>query len=137
MLDLALQSGDGPILIKDISDRQGISCLYLEQLFTRLKAAGLVRSIRGPNGGFKLTRPPGEIRCSDIMHAMEGSTALVDCVDNEMLCPRADSCVTRRVWVEIKRAIDGVLSNTTLEDLIEQNNWSSIRSRVESIEEKV
>ena len=138
MLDLALQPGDGPILIKDISERQGISCLYLEQLFTRLKAAGLVRSIRGPNGGSKLTRSPSEITCSDIPQAMEGSTALVDCVDNAMLCDRSESCVTRKMWIKVKKAMDEVLTSTTLEDLVEQHYWDSIRSnRVEIVEEKV
>ena len=117
MLDLALQSGDGPTLIKDISERQQISCLYLEQLFTRLKAAGLVRSVRGPRGGFMLTKPPREIRFSDIVQAMEGSTAPVECVDNARLCSRADFCVTRPVWSEVKEAMDRVLTATTLEDL--------------------
>ena len=120
MLDLALQSGDGPTMIKDISKRQQISCMYLEQLFTRLKVAGLVRSVRGPRGGFTLTRPPREIRLSDIVQAMEGSMAPVECGDDAMLCSRADSCVTRRVWAEVKEATDRVLTATTLEDLVEQ-----------------
>ena len=120
MLDLALQSGDSPTLVKDISERQQISRLYLEQLFTRLKAAGLVRSVRGPRGGFMLTRPPREIRLADIVQAMEGSMAPVECVDTTMLCSRADSCVTRRVWAEVKEATDRVLTATTLEDLVEQ-----------------
>ncbi|MDD4986750.1 MAG: Rrf2 family transcriptional regulator [Dehalococcoidales bacterium] len=120
MLDLAAQSGDGPTLIKDISARQQISCLYLEQLFTRLKTAGLVRSVRGPRGGFVLARPPREIRFIDIVRVMEGSMAPVECVDNAMLCSRADYCVTRRVWAEVKKAVDGVLSGITLEDLVER-----------------
>ena len=120
MLDLAVQSGDSPTLIKDISARQQISCLYLEQLFTRLKTAGLVRSVRGPRGGFMLARPPREIRFIDIVQVMEGSMAPVECVDNAMLCSRAGSCVTRRVWAEVKEAVDGVLSDITLEDLVER-----------------
>ena len=128
MLDLALQSGDGPTLIKDISERQQISCLYLEQLFTRLKAAGLVRSVRGPRGGFMLARPPREIRFSDIVKAMEGSTAPVECVDNAMLCSRADFCVTRRVWSEVKEAMDRVLTATTLEDLAERQGRKSVEN---------
>ena len=118
MLDLALQSRDSPTLLKDISKRQGISDQYLEQLFTRLNSAGLVRSIRGPKGGFILTKPPSQTRVSDILQTMEGSTAPVECVDNAMLCSRADSCVTRKVWVEVKKAMDEVLESTTLEDLV-------------------
>jgi len=128
MLDLALQPGDGPTLVKDISERQQISCLYLEQLFTRLKVAGLVRSVRGPKGGFMLTRPPREIRFADIVQAMEGSMAPVECVDNAMLCPRAASCVTRRVWVEVKEAMDGVLTATTLEDLVERQGQDGVEN---------
>lgn len=128
MLDLALQSGDGPTLIKDISERQQISRLYLEQLFTRLKAAGLVRSVRGPRGGFMLTRPPREIRCSDIVQVMEGSTAPVECVDDARLCSRADSCVTRQVWTEVKEAIDRVLTATTLEDLVERQGRNGVEN---------
>lgn len=126
MLDLALQSGDGPTLIKDISKRQEISVLYLEQLLTRLKAAGLVRSTRGPKGGFRLTRLPSQIRIGDILQTMEGSTAPVSCVDNAMLCSRADSCVTREVWAEMKQAVDEVLESTTLQDLVKQEERNKV-----------
>jgi Rrf2 family protein len=122
MLDLALQSSDGPTLIKDISKRQEISDLYLEQLFNRLKTAGLLRSVRGPKGGFMLTRTPVEIRLIDIFEAMEGPIALVDCVDNATLCARADSCVTRDVWAEMKKAMVRVLESITLQDLVKREN---------------
>jgi Rrf2 family protein len=118
MLDLALQSGDGPVMVKDVSRRQAISCLYLEQLFNRLKAAGLVRSARGPKGGFILARPPSEIKASDILAAMEGSMAPVECVDNATLCSRSSYCLTRKIWLAIKQATDEVLESTTLQDLI-------------------
>jgi Rrf2 family protein len=122
MLDLALQSTDEPTLIKDISKRQEISDLYLEQLFNRLKTAGLLRSVRGPKGGFMLARPPVEIRLIDIFEAMEGSVAPVDCVDNATLCARADSCATRDVWAEMKKAMVQVLESTTLQDLVKREN---------------
>jgi Rrf2 family protein len=120
MLDLSLQTADCPILIKDISKRQKISNLYLEQLLNRLKGAGLVRSIRGPKGGFCLAKPAVQIRLIDILQTMEGSIAPVDCVDDPTLCPRADSCVTRKVWAEMKKAIIEVLESTTLQDLVKQ-----------------
>jgi len=122
MLDLSLQTADCPILIKDISKRQEISDLYLEQLFNRLKIAGLVRSVRGPKGGFCLTKPPVEIRLIDIFEAMEGPIAPVDCVDDATLCTRADSCVTRRIWAEMKKVMTEVLESTTLQDLVKQEN---------------
>ena len=122
MLDLALQPTDGPTLIKDISKRQEISDLYLEQLFNRLKTVGLLRSIRGPKGGFILSKPAAKIRLIDILQAMEGPIAPVDCVDNTALCTRADTCVTRDVWAEMKKAIAKVLESTTLQDLVNQAN---------------
>ncbi len=122
MLDLALQPGEAPILIKDISQRQEISELYLEQLFTRLKAAGLLRSIRGPKGGFLLSRHPSQIRVIDIVEAMEGTTALVECVDDADFCSRADLCVARQLWTEVKKAVDRVLESFTLQDLTKRQD---------------
>ena len=121
MLDLALQFGKGPVLIRDISKRQRISKGYLEQLFIPLRSAGLVRGIRGASGGFTLARPPAEIRLSDIMQATEGSTAPAVCVDEGNLCAQSSQCVTRDVWSEIKRACDKVLESMTLQDLVERH----------------
>jgi len=120
MLDLALHSGKGPVLIKDISQREEISKRYLEQLFLPLKAAGLVRSIRGARGGFTLARPPSQIKLSEIIRVMEGSTSPAECIDDAGICSRTDSCVTREVWAEMKRALDKVLESTTLHDLVER-----------------
>ena len=138
MLDLSLQTADCPILIKDISKRQEISDLYLEQLFNRLKIAGLVRSVRGPKGGFCLTKPPVEIRLIDIFEAMEGPIAPVDCVDDATLCTRADSCVTRRIWAEMKKVMTEVLESTTLQDLAEREKQEkSKRSRRKQPQERL
>ena len=126
MLDLALQEEERPVMIKDICRRQDISNLYLEQLLNRLKTAGLVRSTRGPRGGFSLNRQPNLIKISDILQAMEGSTAPTDCVDNADLCPRAACCVTRNIWLAIKEATDGVLEATTLNDLINQEKSNNM-----------
>jgi Rrf2 family cysteine metabolism transcriptional repressor len=120
MLDLALNFGENPILIKDIATRQGISKGYLEQLFIPLRAAGLVCGIRGARGGFMLSRPPEEIRLSEIIQATEGSIAPVACVDEPRLCRQSSECITREVWVEMKRACDNVLESLTLRDLIER-----------------
>jgi len=129
MLDLALQSGGGPTLVRDISKRQGVSDLYLEQLFTRLKTAGLVRSTRGPKGGFMLAKLPSQIRLADILRVMEGSMAPVECVDDAMLCSRADSCITRKVWVDVKKALNGVLESTTLQDLVKRDERDEVGTR--------
>jgi len=120
MVDLALHGGDGPVLIRDISERQKISKGYLEQLFIPLRAAGLVRGIRGAGGGFTLARPPEEIKLSEIIRATEGSTAPVACVDDRRLCQQSDVCMVRDVWVEMKRACDYVLESLTLQDMVDR-----------------
>lgn len=127
MLDLALNSGDDPVLIKDISFRQGISRGYLEQLFIPLREVGLVRGIRGARGGFILSRPPKEIRLSEIIQATEGSIAPVACVDEPRLCRKSAECITRDVWVEMKRACDSVLESLTLQDLIERSGKKTVQ----------
>ena len=128
MLELALRAGEGPTLIKDICERQGLSNLYLEQLFGRLKTAGLVRSLRGPSGGFMLAKSPSEIRLIDIVQTMDGSSAPVDCVDNIEACPRSGSCVARGVWSDVKKAVDTVLASSTLEDLAKQEKQNRATS---------
>lgn len=121
MLDLALHTGDSPVLIKDISEREGISKLYLKQLLVPLRVAGLIRTARGPNGGFLLARPPSQIKLIEIVHSVEGSTAPVECVDDDTICQRSNLCVTREIWTEIKNAIDNVLESKTLQDLVDRH----------------
>ncbi len=121
MLDLALHSGERPVLIRDISKRQEISELYLKQLLPPLRAAGVVRVIRGARGGLTLARPPSQIKLIEIIQIMEGSTALVECVDDARVCSRSDLCVTRGVWIEVKEAMDKVLEGTTLQDLVKRH----------------
>jgi len=133
MLELALQYGNGATLVRDISLRQEISDLYLEQLFNRLKTAELVRSSRGPRGGFTLNRPPETIRLIDIIRVMEGSTAPVECVDNASICSRSDTCPTRSVWIELKQATDRVLESTTLKDLMDQELKNREKANLEEI----
>jgi len=121
MLDLALNSGNGPVLVRDISRRQEISELYLKQLLSSLRVAGLIRTMRGARGGFILARPPSQIKLIEIVHCMEGSTAPVDCLDNAGICRHIDDCVIRGVWAEVKKAVDEVLESTTLQNLVEQH----------------
>lgn len=121
MLDLALHRDDGKVLLKDIAARQEVSARYLEQVMIRLKAAGLVTSARGAQGGFALARPPKDIKLSDVIRAVEGSIAPVQCVDAPTECSRATSCVTRDVWVEMERAATAILESVTVQDLVERH----------------
>lgn len=120
LLDLALHVNEEPVPLKDISRRQGIPLHYLEHLIAPLVAAGIVGSTRGARGGLHLLKHPNEIKLSEVIHLLEGSLAPVGCVTNPESCPRSDSCVTRDVWGEVKRAIDRVLESTTLRDLVER-----------------
>ena len=129
MLDLALHYGQGPIPLKDIAERQQISEKYLEQIITVLKIAGLVKSIRGVHGGYILAKPPAKINLGQIIRILEGSIAPVECVDEPEICPRAEFCVTRDVWKEIKRAVDGILKSISLKDLVEREKEKN-RARI-------
>ena len=120
LLDLALQGGKGPVLLKEIAKRQQIPLLYLEHLIAPLKVAGLVRSTRGARGGIWLAKPPREIRLSEIIQLLEGSLAPVVCVDDPHFCPRAEFCAAHDIWGELKEAIIGAIRSVTLEDLAER-----------------
>lgn len=120
MLDLAMMDGNGPVRVKDIAARQNISVKYMEQIITILSRAGFVKSIRGPQGGYRLSRSPGEYTAGMILRLTEGSLAPVSCLDDEInQCPRQDTCVTLRLWKELDAAISSVVDKYTLEDLVE------------------
>jgi Rrf2 family cysteine metabolism transcriptional repressor len=134
LLDVALNSGQGPVLLKDVARRQGISAQYLEHLISPLIKAGFLRSMRGARGGLTMAKPPGEIRLSRVIEILEGSIAPVECVDNPQICPRSDYCVTRDVWEDMKRAMLEVLDSLTVEDLMERHRRKEkTRSSAEDI----
>ncbi len=128
LLDLALHQGGGPVPLKDIAKREEISLLYLEHLVTPLIAAGIIRSTRGARGGVSLVKSPQEMKISEVVELLEGSIAPVDCVDDPKACPRSDLCVTRDIWIELKKAMNGVLEATTLHDLVEKHKGKERRS---------
>jgi Rrf2 family cysteine metabolism transcriptional repressor len=120
LLDLALYKGEGTVPLKDIARRQQISLPYLEHLITPLVSAGIVGSRRGAGGGVWLTKIPQQIKLSDVVGLLEGPMAPVGCVTDPEACPRSANCVTRDVWSELKKAMDGVLQSLTLQDLVER-----------------
>ena len=120
MLDVALHQADSPVQLKVIAQRQQISLQYLEHIITPLIAAGLLRSTRGAYGGVSLGKPPQEIVLSEVIQVLEGSITPVECVDDPNACSRADICVTRDVWTEVKEAMAGVLESVTLQDLADR-----------------
>ena len=118
MIDIAVNSNDKPVSIKEIARRQGISEKYLEQIISILNSAGFVRSIRGAQGGYVLRKEPSEYTVGMILRLTEGSLAPVACIeDNVVQCDRVE------VWRRLNDAINGVVDNITLADLVEwQNN---------------
>ncbi|MEE1010373.1 MAG: Rrf2 family transcriptional regulator [Agathobacter sp.] len=123
MIDLGENNTGTPISLRDVAKRQGISEKYLEQIISILNKAGYVRSVRGAQGGYLLRREPKEYTVGDILRLTEGSLAPVTCVEDEdMPCERQDNCVTVIVWKKINEAINNVVDNITLQDLVDWQN---------------
>jgi Rrf2 family protein len=118
MLDLALHSGNGPVLLKDIAERQEISEKYLGHLVAPLKAAGLINSTRGAHGGYMLAKSPAEITMREVIQALEGTLSLAECVHAPRVCRRVKSCVTRDILGEMSEKMVEVLESSTLQDMI-------------------
>ncbi|MGI6686568.1 MAG: RrF2 family transcriptional regulator [Bacillota bacterium] len=123
ILDIAVHQEREPIALSSIAERQGLSEGYLEQLMIPLKRAGLIRSVRGAQGGYLLIKQPGEIMVGDVIRALEGPIAPVPCVNEDYPedCNRADSCPTRKVWSKVRDAVAEVLDSFSLEDLVEES----------------
>ncbi|MDS1030217.1 Rrf2 family transcriptional regulator [Bacillota bacterium LX-D] len=130
ILDVALNQHEGPVTINSISKRQDLSERYLEQLLITLKQNGLIKSIRGFQGGYILGKEPQNITAGDVIRALEGPIALADCVsgDKPGFCSRADFCVTKIVWEDLKNAMIKVLDSYTLADLMDEHQKMSSNS---------
>ena len=124
LFDIAYNSGNLPAQVQDISRRQNISPRYLEQIFQGLKKAGILKSKRGPQGGYYLGRSPDEITVSEIISATEGGIALVDCVapsgKRKKSCSSDGSCVTQPIWQEASERLNEYFGSLTLKTLCEQ-----------------
>jgi len=118
LLELALRNSEGPVMMQSIADSQGVSRKYLDTIFASLKSAGMVRSRRGIGGGHMLGKSPADIKVGDVLRALEGPLSLVDCVGSADLCSRSHRCVTRDVWADVGKAIEGVLDGLTVADLV-------------------
>lgn len=124
MIDLATHEAEGPISIKSISERQGISENYLEQIIAVLKRNGIVSSSRGAQGGYFLCKDKSEISVGDILRALEGDLNIVDCVtvNEEKQCEESEFCVTKYLWKRISDSINDVVDHVTLKDLVDEQN---------------
>ncbi len=123
LFDIAYHSAGLCTQVKDISARQGISPRYIEQIFQKLKKANIIKSIRGPSGGYYLARSPEEIKVGDVIRATEGNIDLVFCLSHKKTaksCERASQCVARDVWSEASARLMEYLDSITLQDLCRQ-----------------
>jgi Rrf2 family iron-sulfur cluster assembly transcriptional regulator len=119
MLDLALHNDRGPVTLADISENQGISLSYLEQLFAALRSKQLVRGVRGPGGGYYLARARDEITIADIICAVDEWVEFTRCGGQEN-CRDGERCLTHTLWNELSNEIFTFLSNITLDDLVKK-----------------
>lgn len=136
MLDLALHYHAGSVTLADIAERQGISLSYLEQLFAKLRRAGLVESVRGPGGGYNLARSPSEVSVAHIVLAINEHIDATRC-GGERNCQGDEPCLTHQLWEDLSGHIYEFLNGTTLGDLMQRPHVQQVaarqRARVELI----
>jgi Rrf2 family transcriptional regulator, iron-sulfur cluster assembly transcription factor len=131
LFDIAYYSAGSSTQVKEISARQSISPRYIEQIFQKLKRAGIIKSVRGPSGGYYLARKADEIRVGDIVRATEGTIELVKCygtkISSKKKCERIEGCAVRNLWTEASSTLMTYLDSVTLQDLCDeaQKNNSS------------
>lgn len=125
LVEIAL-SGDKPTSLKTISDRQNISQQYLEQIVAVLRKGGIVESIRGAYGGYRLAQPMKDITALEVAELMEGSLAPVICIEDEDKCQHTGQCSTESLWQRVDKAIRDVLRETTLAQLVAERKLVNI-----------
>lgn len=118
MVYLAGRREEGPAPLSEIATSEGIPGAFLERILARLREAGLVRATRGASGGYALARSPGSVAVADVVVALEGPLTLVDCVQDDRSCARAEGCASRVVWRRLDDAITQALEGLSLEDLV-------------------
>ncbi len=131
LIDLALYSENEAVSIQSIAKRQNISDSYLEQLMRKLRSAGLIVSVRGAQGGYKLARPASEISVGDVLRALEGSLEAVTCGGEDHSCQGADLCVTRFVWERINSSIRDTVDSIKLSQLVEESRLMREKGQIQ------
>ncbi len=124
MIDIALNQGNGAITLALISDRQGISLSYLEQLFSKLKKAGLVSSARGPGGGYRLSREASDISVGEIIHAVDEMVDARKCGGRGDCNGAGGECLSHELWSDLSERIDAFLKSISLQDILDKKAHS-------------
>ncbi|QFU75077.1 Fe-S cluster assembly transcriptional regulator IscR [Halioglobus maricola] len=135
MLDLALHGSHGPVSLADISGRQDISLSYLEQLFAKLRRNALVTSVRGPGGGYRLSRGRDEIFVAEIVDAVNETVDATGC-GGKGHCQQGEVCLTHHLWEDLSQQIHGFLSQISLAQLMEKREVKSISARQNARQEQ-
>ena len=131
MLDLAVHGDQGPISLADISERQGISLSYLEQLFSKLRKSGLVKSVRGPGGGYRLSRDSTDIFVAEIVDSVNESFDATKC-QGRSDCQDGETCLTHELWADLSRQIHRFLSGINLASIVDRKDMISVAARQSS-----
>lgn len=129
MYDLACNFNAGPQPIKAIAERQGIPEAYLEQLFAVLRREQLIKSVRGAQGGYILSREPEDMTVGDVLRALEGGLNLVDCLLEEDTCGKSCACPSRIVWLKIRDGLNAIVDGISLQDMI--NDYQCLKAQGE------
>ena len=133
MFQLSLNENNGPLPLRNIASKQNISEQYLEQLFSSLKKSGLVKSVRGAQGGYLLSKEAKDITVGDILIALEGPVSLSDCLLDDYVCENSSKCITKVVWERIKKGIEEVTNSITLQDMIDDYNKNVLENDITNL----
>jgi Rrf2 family protein len=125
LVELAMHYGERQVQTAEIASRQGIPEAYLVQLMTTLNRCGLVQSRRGPHGGHSLVSDPSTINLYVVMTTLDGNTSALDCLSYTSDCIFADCCAQQEIWKSVEEAIEGVLTNITIEHLAQRQKYLS------------
>ncbi|MGO9308754.1 MAG: RrF2 family transcriptional regulator [Spirochaetia bacterium] len=127
VISLAKKSHSRPVSIGSLATQENVSSEFLEQIFFKLKKAGLIRSIRGPGGGFVLNRTPAEISVQDILVAVGETRGLTPCtLRRKALCDRAEPCAAHEIWTGLQKTMEDYLTNVTLKDILAKNGTNML-----------
>ncbi|WP_057830596.1 Fe-S cluster assembly transcriptional regulator IscR [Colwellia sp. TT2012] len=132
MLDVTIHAVSGPVSLADISERQGISLSYLEQLFSRLRKQGLVTSVRGPGGGYRLSRNSAEIAVADVICAVNESVDATKC-SGKGNCQDGQQCLTHSLWEGLSQRIEEFLQNISLSELVAKPDVIAVSKRQDKL----
>lgn len=130
LLDIAIFGNGDSVSLKTISSRRNISQKYLEHIFIALKKSGIVISLRGGQGGYRISNPLNEVTVGEVLRALEGSLSPVKCVseNNQGKCDAYEKCVSKDVWIDIKNALDESVDSITLKDLVDEYNKLNVEN---------